>query len=128
MSAPVKSRPGARPVRVVIDGMAVPLNHAPHLLRVDTMESSLLVDTRDPRVEVEDREPDPVWTDGDVVQRVADDRVGQRRLSSETGGHVWRWGLFGHLGDADVNRAVAAGELRVLRRQADEQPTQDGAA
>lgn len=81
--------------------------------------ASVLVDTTHDTVTVEDIVPPRVWTDGDVVQEVASDRV-WRRVHREDGQHAWSNGFLAVRTDHAVSALVARGDNRVLRYQAGE--------
>lgn len=105
-----------RPVRVTIEGEAYSpdaTNSVVIVVRQDGGKVCLPADA--PGVTVENIEPPRVWTDGDVVQHVTDNRV-WRRVKTEAG-HRWTNGFMGLLVDTTVSVRVDRGELRVLRYQ-----------
>lgn len=69
LAPPVAPTAPARHVRVTITGKAHQLTHAPNLLRVQASEGrTILVDTRDAGVEVENVPAPVTWTPRDVVE------------------------------------------------------------
>lgn len=122
-AATVRPEAAPTPVRVTIDGEAVALAHAPQLLRVTYGGATLMVRTDHPGVAVEHREPERVWTDGDLVEsgtgwigwreRAAWWTTTQARLGTET-----TTGPFAT--DARMSELARDGSVSVLRYQAGE--------
>lgn len=109
-----------RPVRVTIEGTARAVKHDAAYLIVETGSQSLLLLVNGSGVTVEDREPERIWTDGDVVQS-ATGLVYTRMNEGQWRGQAPSGSLLGFWTDKATSRDVGTGFLKVLRYQAGEQ-------